>query len=140
VLALSEAGMSYTEISRATGITRSQIAKLMRLRALIPELLQRLEKGEISANLAFEAASLPEEEQTKLAQDERPTIPKVRALKTARLKAVNPPPIPEQDAPPQEHIALPEPALWQAILQLAQDVRDGIEPPERLVSMILRSR
>jgi len=98
--------------------------------------MAKLEAGEISANLAYEAATLPEEEQAKLAQDERPTIPKVRALKTARLKAVNPPPIPEQDAPP---LALPEPALWQAILQLAQDVRDGIEPPERLVNMILRS-
>jgi len=139
VLALSEAGMSYTEISRATGITRSQIAKLMRLRGLSPALMAKLEAGEISANLAYEAATLPEEEQAKLAQDERPTIPKVRALKTARLKAVNPPPIPEQDAPLQEHITLPEPALWQAILQLAQDVRDGVEPPERLINMILRS-
>ncbi len=63
----------------------------------------------------------------------------MRALKTARLKAVHPPPVPEQEAPPQGHITLPEPALWQAILQLAQDVRDGIEPPERLVNMILRS-
>ena len=147
VLALSESGMSYTEISRATGITRSQIAKLMRLRSLLPELMARLEAGEISANLAFEAATLPLEDQRSLAADPRPTIPKVRALRTARLRAASPvvaepsspPPPPPSPLAAGAQAQLPAPAVWAAIRQLAADVRDGIEPAERLVDLILRA-
>jgi hypothetical protein len=137
--------MSYTEISRATGITRSQIAKLMRLRSLLPELMARLEAGEISANLAFEAATLPLEDQRSLAADPRPTIPKVRALRTARLRAASPVVAEPSSPPPPPPSPLAAgaqgaaPAVWAAIRQLAADVRDGIEPAERLVDLILRA-
>jgi hypothetical protein len=119
----------------------------MRLRSLLPELMARLEAGEISANLAFEAATLPLEDQRSLAADPRPTIPKVRALRTARLRAASPvvaepsspPPPPPSPLAAGAQAQLPAPAVWAAIRQLAADVRDGIEPAERLVDLILRA-
>jgi hypothetical protein len=74
VRSLMKQGMSEAQIASAGYMAVQRIRKLAKLNRLVPEIAMRVEKGEVSPNVAFEiAAYLPRESQCRLAGEEKIT-------------------------------------------------------------------
>jgi len=87
---LQRSGMSEKEIAAAGHATVSRIRRLAKLNHLVPELAEKVGAGNISANLAFEIASLPPGTQRALLDEEAITAETGRQAKYARRQAVIP--------------------------------------------------
>ena len=87
---LQRSGMSEKEIAAAGFAPVSRIRRLAKLNRLVPELAEKVDAGEIAANLAFEIANLPAETQSFLLDEEAITTETVRQAKYARRQEVIP--------------------------------------------------
>jgi ParB family transcriptional regulator, chromosome partitioning protein len=88
---LQRRGLSEKEIARAGYASLARIRRLAKLNRLAPELVEKVEAGEIAPGVAFQIASLPQEEQGQLLeQDEKVTAKTVRQAKYARRQAAVP--------------------------------------------------
>jgi len=88
---LQRSGMSEKEIAAAGFAPVSRIRRLARLNHLVPEMAEKADEGEISANLAFEIASLPPGTQRALLDEEKTiTAETVRQAKYARRQEAIP--------------------------------------------------
>ena len=88
---LQRSGMSEKEIAAAGFAPVSHIRRLARLNHLVPEMAEKADEGEISANLAFEIASLPPGTQRALLDEEKTiTAETVRQAKYARRQEAIP--------------------------------------------------
>ena len=93
---LQRRGLSEKEIARAGYSSLARIRRLAKLNRLAPELAEKVEAGEIAPGVAFQIASLPQEEQRQLlAEDEERTrshvtAKTVRQAKYARRQAAVP--------------------------------------------------
>lgn len=88
---LQRGGLSEKEIARAGYSSVTRIRRLAKLNRLAPELAKKVESGEIAPGVAFQVASLPQEEQYQLlAEDEKVTAKSVRRAKYAHRQAVVP--------------------------------------------------
>jgi ParB/RepB/Spo0J family partition protein len=119
---LHAAGMSYTDIARETGITRSQIAKIMRLGSLSDDLFNLLEIEEISPNAAIEAATLSDVKQARALEMYRAecklTVAQIRQLRNVsadaetlqRIEAARVSGVIAALETPEAEVAIPHPA------------------------------
>ncbi len=93
---LQRRGLSEKEIARAGFSSVARIRRVAKLNRLVPELAEKVETGEIAPGVAFQIASLPQEEQQQLlAEDEartrsHVTAKTVRQAKYARRQAAVP--------------------------------------------------
>jgi len=88
---LQRRGLSEKEIARAGYSSLARIRRLAKLNRLAPELAEKVEAGEIAPGVAFQAASLPQEEQQQLlAENEAITAKAVRQAKYTRRLAATP--------------------------------------------------
>ncbi len=87
---LQRSGMSEKEIAAAGFAPVSRIRRLAKLNRLVPELAEKVDAGEIAANLAFEIANLPPQTQRGLLDEEKITAETVRQAKYARRQAAIP--------------------------------------------------
>jgi ParB family chromosome partitioning protein len=88
---LQRRGLSEKEIARAGYSSLPRIQRLAKLNRLAPELAEKVEAGEIAPGVAFQIASLPQEEQHQLlAEDEKVTAKTVRQAKYAHRQAAVP--------------------------------------------------
>jgi len=88
---LQRSGLSEKEIAQAGYSSLSRIRRLAKLNRLAPELAEKVTDGEIAPGVAFQIASLPQEEQRQLlAEDEKVTAKTVRQAKYAHRQAAIP--------------------------------------------------
>jgi ParB/RepB/Spo0J family partition protein len=88
---LQRRGLSEKDIARAGYSSLARIRRLAKLNRLAPELAEKVEAGEIAPGVAFQVASLPQEEQHQLlADDEKVTSKTVRKAKYAHRQAAVP--------------------------------------------------
>jgi ParB family chromosome partitioning protein len=88
---LQRRGLSEKEIARAGYASLGRIRRLAKLNRLAPELAEKVEAGEIAPGVAFQVASLPQEDQHELlAEDEKVTAKTVRQAKYAHRQAAVP--------------------------------------------------
>jgi ParB/RepB/Spo0J family partition protein len=88
---LQRRGLSEKEIARVGYSSLARIRRLARLNRLAPELAEKVEAGEITPGVAFQIASLPQEEQRQLlVEGEEVTAETVRRVKYARRQAAVP--------------------------------------------------
>lgn len=88
---LQRRGLSEKEIARAGYSSVSRIRRLAKLNRLAPELAEKVGGGEIAPGVAFQIASLPQEEQRQLlSEDEKVTANTVRQAKYAHRQAAIP--------------------------------------------------
>ena len=87
---LQRSGMSEKEIAAAGFAPVSRIRRLAKLNRLVPELAEKVDAGEIAANLTFEIAGLPPQIQRGLLDEEKITAETVRQAKYARRQAAIP--------------------------------------------------
>lgn len=80
---LQRAGMSEEQIARSGYATLGRIRKIARLNHLVPEIADRVERGEIAPGVAFKITRLAPEVQHELAQEEKITGPLVRKYQSA---------------------------------------------------------
>lgn len=145
---LSAAGMSYTEIARETGITRSQIAKIMRLGSLSDELFDLLEREEISPHTAIEAATLNKEKQARALEiyheTGKLTVAQIRQLRSAtadvqtlqRIEAARASGVIAALEAPEVEATIPFPALPDSSDVQHADALDVLREAVRLVDAI----
>jgi len=81
---LQDAGLTEKDIANMGFATIQRIRKVAKLNRLVPEISARVEAGEIAPSVAFQIATLPQEIQRKLAQEEKITAAVVKEYKTAR--------------------------------------------------------
>ena len=88
---LQRLGLSEKEIARAGYSSLGRIRRLAKLNRLAPELAEKVEAGEIAPGVAFQIASLPQEDQHRLlTDDEKVTSKTVRQAKYAHRQAAVP--------------------------------------------------
>jgi len=88
---LQRRGLSEKEIAQAGYSSLSRIRRLAKLNRLAPELAEKVAGGEIAPGVAFQIASLPQEEQRQLlVEDEKVTANTVRQAKYAHRQAAIP--------------------------------------------------
>ena len=88
---LQRRGLSEKEIARAGYSSLGRIRRLAKLNRLAPELAEKVEAGEIAPGVAFQIASLPQEDQHRLlTDDEKVTSKTVRQAKYAHRQAAVP--------------------------------------------------
>ena len=87
---LQRSGMSEKEIAAAGFAPVSRIRRLAKLNRLVPEIAEKVDAGEIAANLTFEIAGLPPEAQRGLLDEEAITAETVRQAKYARRQEAIP--------------------------------------------------
>ena len=68
---LIDLGLSQKEIKELTGFSQSQISKKLSLLSLVPELQERLRKGELRFSAAYELTKLPPKVQREFAKKKR---------------------------------------------------------------------
>ena len=74
---LQRQGMSEAEIARAGYATLGRVRKIAKLNRLIPEITERVDKGEIAPGVAFDITRLAPEVQRELTKEEKITGPLV---------------------------------------------------------------
>lgn len=102
IRALQRRGLSEKEIARAGYASLARIRRLAKLNRLAPEMAEKVDAGEIAPGVAFQIASLPQEQQHQLlAEQEKITARTVRQAKYARRQAAVPslPELGEQTRP-----------------------------------------
>jgi len=88
---LQRRGLSEKEIAHAGYSSISRIRRLAKLNRLAPELAEKVADGEIAPGVAFQIASLPQEEQRQLlADDKKVTASTVRQAKYAHRQTAIP--------------------------------------------------
>jgi ParB/RepB/Spo0J family partition protein len=88
---LQRRGLSEKEIARAGYSSLARIRRVAKLNRLAPELAEKVAAGAIAPGVAFQVASLPQEEQHRLlATEEKVTAKTVRQAKYARRQAAVP--------------------------------------------------
>jgi ParB/RepB/Spo0J family partition protein len=88
---LQRRGLSEKEIAQAGYSSLSRIRRLAKLNRLAPELAKKVADGEIAPGVAFQIASLPQQEQRQLlVEDEKVTANTVRQAKYAHRQAAIP--------------------------------------------------
>src|SRR5574341_2632033 len=88
---LQRRGLSEKEIARAGYSSLPRIRRLAKLNRLAPELAEKVEAGEIAPGVAFQIASLPQEDQHRLlVDDEKVTSKTVHQAKYANRQAAVP--------------------------------------------------
>ncbi|MDE1854322.1 MAG: hypothetical protein KGI38_11335 [Thaumarchaeota archaeon] len=76
---LQDEGKGQAEIGKMMGLSQGAVSKRLALFNLIPQLLAKLRKGEIGANVAYRLAKLPKAEQAKFAAQDKITLKAVDA-------------------------------------------------------------
>jgi len=68
---LIDLGLTQNEIKELTGFSQSQISKKLRLLTLIPELQEKLRRGELRFSTAYELTKLSEDKQREFSKRKR---------------------------------------------------------------------